>query len=171
MRNIYPVLSWVEKALTARVKLGNLLGCLLAAMYGDRLGRKNTLRAGGVISAIGGILQFTAYSFPQLLVGRVVNGIGNGMSYSLILPIQRFPADQICRYAVFHLRYLPSRILRQQSKRKTFSHCSPSQCCLLLHCNVVDAWMLFPPRRLAVASSTCCSGNKHCLPLPKSRRY
>ncbi|KAK7754969.1 hypothetical protein SLS62_003053 [Diatrype stigma] len=59
--------------------LGNLLGCLLAATFGDRLGRKNTLRYGGVVSAIGAILQFTAYSFPQLIVGRLVNGVGNGI--------------------------------------------------------------------------------------------
>uniref|UniRef100_A0A8H7N0U1 Major facilitator superfamily (MFS) profile domain-containing protein n=1 Tax=Bionectria ochroleuca TaxID=29856 RepID=A0A8H7N0U1_BIOOC len=59
--------------------LGNLLGCLLAAIYGDRLGRKNTLRVGGVVSAIGAVLQFSAFSFPQLIVGRVINGVGNGM--------------------------------------------------------------------------------------------
>lgn len=51
----------------------------MAACYGGRLGRKNTLRIGGVISAIGAILQFSAYSFPQLIVGRVINGVGNGM--------------------------------------------------------------------------------------------
>ncbi|KAI0158363.1 general substrate transporter [Xylariaceae sp. FL1272] len=59
--------------------LGNLVGCLIAAVFGGRLGRKNTLRIGGVISLIGAILQFTAYSFPQLLLGRIVNGVGNGM--------------------------------------------------------------------------------------------
>lgn len=59
-------------------KLGNLVGCLLAACYGDRLGRKNTMRFGSLISALGAILQFSAYSFPQLIVGRVINGVGNG---------------------------------------------------------------------------------------------
>ncbi|CAK7233308.1 hypothetical protein SBRCBS47491_008564 [Sporothrix bragantina] len=62
--------------------LGNLLGCLIAALYGGRLGRKNTLRTGATISIIGAILQFTAFSFPQLIVGRVINGIGNGMTSS-----------------------------------------------------------------------------------------
>lgn len=61
-----------------RPKLGNLVGCLLAACYGNSLGRKNTLRAGAVISALGAVLQFSAYSFPQLIVGRVINGVGNG---------------------------------------------------------------------------------------------
>lgn len=60
-------------------QLGNLIGCLLAALFGDKLGRKNTLRVGAAISAIGAILQFSATSFPQLMVGRVINGFGNGM--------------------------------------------------------------------------------------------
>ena len=68
-----------ERIVYSRKKLGNLLGCLLAACYGDRLGRKNTLRVGGVISALGAVLQVAAFSFPQLIVGRVVNGVGNGM--------------------------------------------------------------------------------------------
>lgn len=67
------------------LKLGNLVGCLLAACYGDRLGRKNTLRFGAMISALGAVLQFSAYSFPQLIVGRVINGVGNGL-FNLVAP-------------------------------------------------------------------------------------
>lgn len=59
-------------------KLGNLVGCILAALFGDKLGRKRTLWCGAAISAIGAVLQAAAYSFPQLMLGRVVNGIGNG---------------------------------------------------------------------------------------------
>ncbi|ORY64475.1 general substrate transporter [Pseudomassariella vexata] len=62
--------------------LGNLVGCLLAALFGDRLGRKNTLRAGAALSIIGAVLQFLSWSFPQLIVGRIVNGFGNGMTSS-----------------------------------------------------------------------------------------
>ncbi|KAF2731018.1 general substrate transporter [Polyplosphaeria fusca] len=62
--------------------LGNLAGCLLAAVFGDRLGRKNTLRVGAAINAVGAILQFSATNFPMLIVGRVINGCGNGMTSS-----------------------------------------------------------------------------------------
>lgn len=61
--------------------LGNLVGCLLAALFGDRLGRKNTLRWGAVISALGAILQFAAVNFPMLILGRVINGFGNGKHF------------------------------------------------------------------------------------------
>lgn len=62
----------------SRMKLGNLAGCLAAFFYGTSLGRKWTLRVGALISAIGAILQFSATTFPQLIVGRVINGVGNG---------------------------------------------------------------------------------------------
>ena len=61
-------------------QLGNLIGCLIAALFGDKLGRKNTLRAGASISAVGAILQFSATTFAQLMVGRTINGVGNGQS-------------------------------------------------------------------------------------------
>lgn len=59
--------------------LGNLVGCLIAAVFGDRLGRKNTLRAGAFVSGLGAIFQAAANNYALLMVGRVVNGIGNGM--------------------------------------------------------------------------------------------
>jgi predicted MFS family arabinose efflux permease len=34
---------------------------------------------GAAISAVGAILQFSATSFAQLMVGRTINGFGNGM--------------------------------------------------------------------------------------------
>ncbi|KAK6369903.1 hypothetical protein LTS17_009353 [Exophiala oligosperma] len=62
--------------------LGNLVGCLLAAFYGDKLGRKNTLRVGAALSTIGAVLQFLSWHFPQFIIGRVINGFGNGMTSS-----------------------------------------------------------------------------------------
>lgn len=47
-------------------------------MFGDKLGRKNTLRIGATLSTVGAILQFLSWSFPQLIIGRVINGFGNG---------------------------------------------------------------------------------------------
>ena len=47
-------------------------------MFGDKLGRKNTLRVGSAISAFGGILQAAAVNFPMLMAGRVISGLGNG---------------------------------------------------------------------------------------------
>jgi predicted MFS family arabinose efflux permease len=42
-----------------------------------------TMWIGAAISATGGILQVAAFSFPQLIVGRVINGVGNGTSWDI----------------------------------------------------------------------------------------
>jgi len=46
------------------------------------MGRKNTLRVGALTSTVGAILQFSPTTFPQLIVGRVINGVGNGFNSS-----------------------------------------------------------------------------------------
>ena len=63
-------------------ELGNLIGCLLAALFGDKPGRKNTLRVGAAISTVGAILQFSSTTFAQLMIGRTINRFGNGMTSS-----------------------------------------------------------------------------------------
>jgi MFS family permease len=71
--------SSVEGIFTSCFSLGNLVGCLLAFLFGDRLGRRRTLWVGASISIVGAILQFSSTTFPQLMVGRIINGFGNGL--------------------------------------------------------------------------------------------
>jgi MFS family permease len=77
----FPQLSTpsIEGIFISSFALGNLVGCILTALLGDWLGRKKTLWIGALISATGGILQAAAYSFPMLMLGRVISGLGNGM--------------------------------------------------------------------------------------------
>jgi len=79
----FPQLSTpsIEGIFISSFSLGNLVGCILTALLGDWLGRKKTLWNGALISATGGILQAAAYSFPMLMLGRVVSGLGNGINY------------------------------------------------------------------------------------------
>lgn len=55
------------------------LGLLLAYSVGERLGRRNTILLGTIVMTIGAILQASSYSLGQMMAGRVVAGIGNGM--------------------------------------------------------------------------------------------
>jgi MFS family permease len=57
--------------------LGNFVACIITAFIGGKLGRKKTIFIGATISGFGVLLQATAFSLPQLVVGRVLNGIGN----------------------------------------------------------------------------------------------
>ena len=49
---------------------------------GDWLGRRKTIVLGGVIMIIGAILQTASYGYAQMIVARVVTGLGNGLNVS-----------------------------------------------------------------------------------------
>lgn len=48
------------------------------------LGRRKCIMAGCVILSIGAALQCSAYGIPQLIVGRIIAGVGNGLNTSTI---------------------------------------------------------------------------------------
>lgn len=52
---------------------GTLFGALLAAPFGDRLGRRNSLLISVVTFSLGVILQTCAMQIPMLLAGRYSN--------------------------------------------------------------------------------------------------
>ncbi|KAF9467574.1 general substrate transporter [Collybia nuda] len=60
--------------------IGCFFGAMGAFVFGENLGRKKTFLIGVVIMSIGAILQACAYSVPQMIVARLVTGLGNGMN-------------------------------------------------------------------------------------------
>jgi hypothetical protein len=65
---------------TAIYDVGCFFGAVFAFVIGDRLGRKKTILLGTTIMSIGAILQIAAFGVPQMIVGRIVAGIGNGLN-------------------------------------------------------------------------------------------
>ncbi|KAI6088872.1 putative sugar transporter [Hypoxylon rubiginosum] len=62
--------------------LGAFFGAIFAFFCGDKLGRKKTIWIAVAFNVIGAILQITSWHLPQLIVGRVINGFGMGVSSS-----------------------------------------------------------------------------------------
>jgi MFS family permease len=60
------------------VQLGAFFGAIIAFTLGDKMGRKWTITAGLTANTIGAVLQVSAFNFPQLIVGRIINGFGMG---------------------------------------------------------------------------------------------
>ena len=54
--------------------VGCVIGALSCMVLGDLLGRRRTVFFSGIISLIGIILQASAFSLGQLIVGRIVTG-------------------------------------------------------------------------------------------------
>ncbi|KAI1500359.1 putative sugar transporter [Biscogniauxia marginata] len=73
----------VSGAVTSCFLLGAFFGAIAAFVAGDKLGRKRTITLGHVLSLVGATLQSLAWSMPQLVIGRVLNGVGIGMTSTM----------------------------------------------------------------------------------------
>lgn len=64
--------------------LGCLVGALGVAPVGNHIGRRKSLMVAAAVASVGIILQASAHGLPQLLVGRVISGVGNGGVNSVV---------------------------------------------------------------------------------------
>lgn len=55
-----------------------MAGCLVAGLYGYKMGRKLSIILGCLIVVVGGTIQAATYGSSQLIVGRIVTGVGTG---------------------------------------------------------------------------------------------
>ncbi|KAI0157978.1 putative sugar transporter [Hypoxylon sp. FL1284] len=60
--------------------LGAFVGSMIAFISGDKLGRKKTIALGLLLNLIGVLLQFLAWYLPQMIIGRLINGFGIGLT-------------------------------------------------------------------------------------------
>ncbi|KAK7977376.1 hypothetical protein PG988_004866 [Apiospora saccharicola] len=76
----------ISGIVTSCFLLGAFFGAIAAFILGDKLGRKRTIALGHTLNLAGAVLQFTSWHLPQFILGRVVNGVGMGMT-STISPV------------------------------------------------------------------------------------
>ncbi|KAI0921362.1 hypothetical protein AcW1_004642 [Taiwanofungus camphoratus] len=74
----------LQSFIVAIYEIGCLIGALANLWLGDRLGRRRTIVIGGTIMIIGAILQTTSFSYAQMVVARIVTGLGNGLNTSTV---------------------------------------------------------------------------------------
>ncbi|THY12256.1 general substrate transporter [Aureobasidium pullulans] len=75
-----PSKTKVLSTVAAIYDVGCFMGAIIAFTVGERLGRKKTIILGTAIMSIGVILKTSSFSLPQMFVGRVILGIGNGIN-------------------------------------------------------------------------------------------
>ncbi|KIX02623.1 uncharacterized protein Z518_08565 [Rhinocladiella mackenziei CBS 650.93] len=68
--------------ITALYDIGCVVGSIITYFIGERMGRRTLLILGGSIMIIGTAILASSYTIAQLIVGRIVTGIGNGMNSS-----------------------------------------------------------------------------------------
>ncbi|KAF2099674.1 general substrate transporter [Rhizodiscina lignyota] len=68
--------------ITGLYDIGCVLGSIFCYFVGERFGRRTMLMGGGAIMIIGATILASSYTTAQLIVGRIVTGVGNGMNSS-----------------------------------------------------------------------------------------
>lgn len=74
----------LQGTVVAIYEIGCLFGSLFTFFFGERLGRRWMIMLGCTVLIVGAVLQTTAYGIPQMIVGRIVTGLGNGMNTSTV---------------------------------------------------------------------------------------
>ncbi|EXJ95770.1 hypothetical protein A1O1_00894 [Capronia coronata CBS 617.96] len=76
--------STIQGISVASYNVGCFVGAIICIWVGDFLGRRRTIVLGSAIMVIGATLQASAFSLAQLIVGRVITGLGNGLNTSTV---------------------------------------------------------------------------------------
>ncbi|KAF2762350.1 permease of the major facilitator superfamily [Pseudovirgaria hyperparasitica] len=74
-----PQSAWVTGAIVSLYDIGCLLGALSIGFLADRIGRERTLAVATLVFNLGAVLQAASYSVSQIIIGRIVLGIGVGI--------------------------------------------------------------------------------------------
>ncbi|KAJ9658810.1 hypothetical protein H2201_007668 [Coniosporium apollinis] len=76
--------SSLQGTVVAIYEIGCFFGAIFAFLFGERLGRRWSIILGCLVLSVGAIIQATAYGIPQMIVGRIVAGLGNGLNTATI---------------------------------------------------------------------------------------
>lgn len=66
----------IQALVVAIYEIGCLIGALGMVAYGDVLGRRRSILVGASIMIVGAILQTSSTTLEQMIIGRIVTGLG-----------------------------------------------------------------------------------------------
>ncbi|KFX97895.1 hypothetical protein V490_02573 [Pseudogymnoascus sp. VKM F-3557] len=78
--------SQIQGTVMGLYNIGGIFGSLLCIYFGDRLGRKRVIAIAASVAIVGAILMATAFGVAQLIVARLVLGLGTG-GYLATVPV------------------------------------------------------------------------------------
>ncbi|KAF2013502.1 general substrate transporter [Aaosphaeria arxii CBS 175.79] len=70
--------------MVAIYEIGCFAGAVFSFIWGETFSRRTCIFIGVFIMCIGATLQTVAHSMPQLIAGRIITGLGNGLNFSAI---------------------------------------------------------------------------------------
>ena len=82
--NVNPDNANLQGTIVAIYDIGCLIGCILMGFVGQKLGRRVFIVIGGALLCVGAGLQAGANGVSYMIGGRVVGGIGMGMTTIMV---------------------------------------------------------------------------------------
>ncbi|KAL1989382.1 hypothetical protein VTN96DRAFT_144 [Rasamsonia emersonii] len=70
----------MQATMTSVYNIGCFVGAMSTVWTGDFFGRPRQILVGSTVIAVGAVIQAASYSVAQMMVGRVVAGLGTGMN-------------------------------------------------------------------------------------------
>ncbi|KAF2740627.1 sugar transporter STL1 [Polyplosphaeria fusca] len=70
----------MQGVMTSIYNIGCFIGATSTIWSGDKLGRPRQIILGSTIIAVGAVIQTASYDVSQMMVGRIVAGLGTGMN-------------------------------------------------------------------------------------------
>ncbi|EPQ30069.1 uncharacterized protein PFL1_02186 [Pseudozyma flocculosa PF-1] len=74
----------LQGQVVALYEIGCFAGALATFWLGERLGRRRMIIYGMLVLSLGAVIQASSFDVPQLIVGRIVAGVGNGFTTATI---------------------------------------------------------------------------------------
>lgn len=68
----------IQSLVVAIYEVGCLIGAVGIIWFGDKIGRRRSILLGAGIMIVGAVVQTSSFGLAQLIVGRIVTGVGNG---------------------------------------------------------------------------------------------
>jgi MFS family permease len=96
-----PERTEILSTVAAIYDIGCFLGAVFAFSYGERLGRKKAIIWGTSIMSVGVIIKASSYHLAQMIVGRIVLGVGNGIN-TATAPVWQVSCGTPCSFLRFN---------------------------------------------------------------------
>ena len=87
----------MQGTVTSLFEVGCSIGCLASSLSGNRFGRLSYIHVGSFVICLGAVIQASSYSVAQLIVGRIVAGVGLGFITSNVTVWQAETAPRHAR--------------------------------------------------------------------------
>lgn len=74
----------IQGQIVSTYDIGCIIGAIISIYFGDKLGRRKSIAMSCIWVIVGGAIQASSFSLPQMIIGRIIAGLGIGQSTAVV---------------------------------------------------------------------------------------